>query len=174
MEIYIVDRDDNEIGTKEITTVDWTNDIYRASAIWLFNDDGEVLIAQRAFTKEHSPGTWGPSAAGIIEIGDWYENNILNEVKEEIGITLSTNDLIVGPKPLVKSENPNRQYFTQYFFARYNGEAEKLTLQEDEVAAVKWINTEELLVAAQTDPDTYSDIRPAIINALKDHEAYNA
>jgi len=55
MRVVTVDADDKPIGIKlreDITR----DDLYRASAIWITNPRDEILIAQRAFVKKHSPG----------------------------------------------------------------------------------------------------------------------
>ena len=166
MDIIVVNEKDEILEMKEIGTFDWQREIYRVSGLWFFNDRGEVLSAQRAFSKEQSPGTWGPSVAGIVEPHETYLSNILKETEEEVGIHLTAKDLIEGPKELVHNTNPDRQYFLQWFFAYQNIPGEELVLQEDEVAAVKWVHPEELLAALAKDPQTYSDISPDVLEAI--------
>ena len=166
MEIYIVDKDDSELCTKQIEDVDWANEIYRSASIWLYNTDGEVLIAQRAHDKIQSPGCWGPSAAGIVESHETYEENILNETKEELGVSLLATDLIPGSKEFIKGTNPDRTYFTQYFFSTNSQPADSFTVQEDEVVAVKWISVSKLIQSSQEHPDQYVDIIPKVLEQI--------
>ena len=79
--ITIVNEEDEIIGHKDRTSLDHETDIYRVAALWLTNSTGEVLIAQRALSKESSPGKWGPAAAGTVEEGETYESNIVKEVE---------------------------------------------------------------------------------------------
>ncbi len=86
--VIIVDENDKIIGYKERNDRN-QNDIIRIAGIWIENEKGEVLIAQRSFRKVNNPGKLGPAAAGTLEVGETYESNILKEVEEEIGISLS-------------------------------------------------------------------------------------
>ena len=116
MKIIIVDEDDNEVGVKTYDEIDYATDIYRVSAVWINNSKGEVLLAQRAFDKKHSPGALGPSAAGTLEVGETYDENIIQEIKEEIGISLNIEELTKGPKTFTHGQNPDRRYFTQWYY----------------------------------------------------------
>ena len=63
-------KDRNDRSPEEIT---------RITSLWLGNEKGEVLLAQRAFNKKTSPGLWGPAAAGSVEKGETYDSNIIKE-----------------------------------------------------------------------------------------------
>ena len=63
-DIIIVDENDNIIGHKKRGTLD-KKDIYRVSALWIQNPKGDILLAQRKFTKKHHPGRWGPAAESV-------------------------------------------------------------------------------------------------------------
>lgn len=166
MDIIIVDELDTQIGTKAIDTVDWKNDIYRVSGVLISNAHGEILIAQRAFTKEHSPGAWGPSAAGIVEAHETYERNILKETTEELGITLDPHALTVGPKKLVARPNPDRRYFMQWHFVYSDIALHSFTLQKEEVADIKWISQGDLLEGLKTTPDIFADLYADVITLI--------
>ena len=86
--VIVVDKNNNIIGSKYRDELQ-SNDIIRVVGVWIENEKGEVLIAQRSFNKKHDPGKWGPAVAGTLEEGESYALNILKEVKEEIGISLS-------------------------------------------------------------------------------------
>ena len=54
--IPLVNEQDEIIGYKERAEIK-TEDIYRVSALRITNSQGEILVAQRAFTKKNNPGT---------------------------------------------------------------------------------------------------------------------
>ncbi|MEI7562268.1 MAG: hypothetical protein WCJ39_00675 [bacterium] len=54
--IPVVNEQDEIIGYKERSEIQ-KEDIYRVTALWITNNKGEILIAQRAFTKRNNPGT---------------------------------------------------------------------------------------------------------------------
>lgn len=145
----VVDDKDIVIGYKtrdEITD----GDIYRVSALWLTNSQGEVLLAQRALSKDHHPGKWGPAAAGTVEANESYEDNIKKEAYEELG--LENISFVTGPKHLVRGKWP---HFGQWFYAQVDKSASDFKLQQSEVAAVRWFTMLELKQDMLAHPEIY-------------------
>lgn len=137
--VVVVDENDEILGYKD--RADRSDDIIRISVLWLINPKKEVLIAQRALTKKHSPGLWGISVAGTVEEGETYASNIIKEAQEEIGIVITEDKLIVGPKVLVNDEH---RYFAQVYFYESDTTAESFAIQKDEVEQVRWISVPDL------------------------------
>ena len=81
----IVDENDNIIAQKERANIK-PEDIYRVAALWVTNSKGDILLAQRALSKKHDPGKWGPAVAGTVEERETYRANIIKETSEEIGL----------------------------------------------------------------------------------------
>ncbi len=106
--IVIVNDQDEVIAHKERGTLT-KDDIYRVSALWVKNSRGDILLAQRKFTKSHDPGKWGPAVAGTVGEGETYKQNIIKEAEEEIG--LRAIKPIPGPKVRMAGEY---NYFDQW------------------------------------------------------------
>ncbi len=136
----IVDKNDNLIGHKSKEEFDPSCDIYRATGLWLRNSKGEVLLAQRSPKKANSGGKWGPAVGGTVENDETYEDNIIKEAQEEIG--LSGVKFTPGKKYYI--EAAGRKFFATYFYATIDREAEYFEL-EDAVEAVKWVDESWLL-----------------------------
>src|SRR3989338_10763955 len=85
MRIPIVNEQDEIIGYKDRKDRNKV-DIARITGLWLWNEKGEALLAQRSFNKKMHPGMWGPAVAGTVEEGETYESNIIKESEEEIGL----------------------------------------------------------------------------------------
>lgn len=149
--IVIVNDQDEVIGHKERGTIVQA-DIYRVSALWVTNSRGDILLAQRKFTKKHDPGKWGPAVAGTIDQGETYESNIVKEAEEEIGLTNVKPAL--GPKRRVTGEH---NYFCQWYTLVIDKPADDLVIQEDEVEQVKWFTRSELEGELHEHPERYLD-----------------
>ncbi len=150
--VIIVDENDVEIGLAERDQ--WEiGAIHRVSALWLTNSKGEVLLAKRALVKRHQPGKWGPAAAGTIEEGETYDSNIVKEAEEEIGVTLSLEQLRKGPK-ILKGPDDNRR-FIQWYIGTAEVALEDLKLQDDEVSEARWVPLPELLSWMKERPDDF-------------------
>jgi isopentenyl-diphosphate delta-isomerase len=150
MKIVVVDEMDNPIGVEEREIVDKKKSWYRVSALWIVNSKGEILLARRAYSKKHHPGKWGPAVAGIVEEGETYEDNIVKEAEEELGI--SHIKLELGPK--TKTEDFHK-HFTQWFVGCLDWQESEFTISEDEVAEIKWFSQTKLQEALKNDPDEF-------------------
>lgn len=147
--IVIVNENDEIIAHKERGTL-IHSDIYRVSALWVKNSKGDILLAQRQFTKSHDPGKWGPAVAGTVDEGETYEQNIVKEAEEEIG--LKNIRPIPGPKVRMTGEY---NYFDQWYTLVIDKAAEKFTIQEEEVEQVKWFARAELEKELREHPENY-------------------
>ncbi len=147
--VTVVNQRDEIIGYKFDEDL-LPTDIYRVSTLWLTNSKREVLLAQRAFSKSHDPGKWGPAVAGTIEEGETYEQNIVKEIEEEIGITEIM--LKLGSKLERKAKY---HYFVQWFFATLDKPADSFKIQKSEVEQVKWFSKKELISELKKNPEKF-------------------
>ena len=158
MRIPIVNEQDEIIGYKDGKDRN-TIDITRITALWLWNEKGEALLAQRGLKKKLNPGLWGPAVAGTVEEGETYESNILKEMEEEIGLRNVIPTL--GPK---LRRNTSHSYFVQWFFATINSDY-PLVKQDSEVESIKWFSKEELFKLFEVKPEIF-------LKSLKDTAIY--
>ncbi|MFZ2188805.1 MAG: NUDIX domain-containing protein [Candidatus Moraniibacteriota bacterium] len=147
--IIIVDENDEVIGSRERGTTS-EEDICRVSALWLTNSRGEILIAKRHRNKFYHPGTWGPAVAGTVEVGELYEDNIIKEAKEELG--LESIKPKIGPKIRVDDVHP---FFLQWYVLTVDKTLDEFELQSDEVEGVDWISPEELEKQLKEQPEKF-------------------
>ena len=163
--VIVVDKNNNIIGAKYRSELDEKKDIIRVSGIWIENEKGEILLAQRSFHKKHDAGKWGPAAAGTNDEGETYLSNILKEVKEEIGISLSEHQIeFLG----TYFEETSHKYFVGLFYAKINSQT-KFKLQKEEVEAVKWISWSDLEKDILKNSDRYLlSLERGIMKRIKD------
>lgn len=151
VKVIIVNEKDEQIGLKERKDIK-KNEMYRVSALWITNSKGEILLAQRAFTKKNSPGKWGPACAGTIEEGETYESNIVKEAEEELGLKN------IPPKkgPKIKNDEGEHIYFCQWFILNKNLNIKDLKIQKDEVEQVGWFKKEKILKNILEHPENFT------------------
>lgn len=148
MKILIVNEQDEIIGYKDRKDRN-TVDITRITALWLWNEKGEALLAQRAFSKSINPGLWGPAVAGTVEEGETYESNIIKEAEEEIGLK--------NLKPVLDQKlrrTTQHAYFVQWFTATIDSNY-PLVKQDSEVEAFKWFSENELMNLLEAKPEIF-------------------
>ena len=97
----------------------------------VFNSRGELLIQQRSPNKRAYPGYWDVSAAGAVRAGETGREAAMRETREELGLTLE----LCG-SAAVTLAFPHG--FDDFFLTRADVPLSALTVQEEEVAAVRW------------------------------------
>lgn len=147
--IIIVSESDKIICHKDRTKIS-QEDIYRVSALWITNSKGDILLAKRALTKKHDPGKWGPAVAGTVEECESYQDNIIKEVEEEIG--LKNIHPLLGPKLRVSGQH---NFFTQWYLLNVDREIDQFQIRTEEVAGLKWFSKKELLANLKSSPELF-------------------
>ena len=137
-DLYTIDR----VITNRVITRgdDIPKDLYHLVVhVCIFNTKNQMLIQQRQTFKEGWPNMWDVTVGGSAMIGENSRQAAMREVAEEIGLKI---DLENTPPVITK-------YFSEGFDDIYILEKEidisKLTLQYEEVQAVKWAGIEEIL-----------------------------
>lgn len=59
----------------------------KVAVLWIVNEDYEVLLAERAHHKAQDPGVWGAAAVAKLEPGENFDDAVVRETKEELGLT---------------------------------------------------------------------------------------
>jgi len=160
MLVPVVDENDVVIGMKERDALA-PGDICRVSALWLANSHGEVLIARRALEKKSGPGLWSCAAAGVVDGEETYEENMIRETQEEIGLTLLPEELTPGVKVR------RSRIFLQWYFATKDVAITDLSLQKEEVMDARWISVPELQAWIERAPDEFVESYIEFFNSLK-------
>ena len=148
--IPVVDEEDNVLEYKRRGDIK-KEDIYRVSALWIENSKGQVLLAQRAFSKKNDPGKWGPAVAGTVEKAETYESNIQKETEEELGIT---DIKLTMPFKKIRHTGEHN-FFVQYFLAIIDKEINEFNFDKREVNEIKWFDKKKLKEKIRQYPDVF-------------------
>jgi len=106
--------------------------------ICLFNDKDEMLIQQRQSAK-HFPNMWDLTVGGQVSAGETSRQGIQRELKEELGIDMDMSEIL----PTLSV--PFKDGFDDIYIVRKNISLDELTLQKEEVQAVKWASETDIL-----------------------------
>ncbi len=118
---------------------------YREVICLVINNKGEVLLQQRSANKKDKPLEW-EVCTGHVSSGELPEEAVMRELKEEVDLNVTKNDLI-PLKTLKIKEKINSRYhyaFSYIFLVKTNKEIKDFKLQEEEVSNIKYIKIEEL------------------------------
>lgn len=107
--------------------------------VCIFNSNGEMLIQQRQLFKEGWPNMWDVTVGGSAVSGDTSQMAAERETLEEIGLALD----LENARPTMTMNFG--QGFDDIYLIEKDVDIEALSLQYEEVQAVKWATREEIL-----------------------------
>lgn len=130
---------------------------HRTSHVWLVrkkNETVQVLLQKRAAIKSF-PGCYDISSAGHIPVGEDFIPSALRELKEELGISATAEELLCcGDRKIIwddvffGNEYHDRQY-TRVFVLWKDLEETDFRLQQEEVDSVRWMDLTECMQAVE-------------------------
>ncbi len=86
-QLILVDRDDNEAGfLSKAACHDGDGQLHRAFSIFLFNENGELLLQQRAAGKRLWPGFWSNTCCSHPRRGESIELASERRLDDELNI----------------------------------------------------------------------------------------
>ena len=114
--------------------------------VWIFTEEGNILIQKRSKKKELNPGVWDVSVAGHIKFNENIKKAAKRETLEETGININTEDLLkIG---VYRSINIHPTAIDKEFFHTYLLKIDKnsinLDFKNNEVDDLKFISIEEM------------------------------
>ncbi|RSK40315.1 NUDIX hydrolase [Mangrovimonas spongiae] len=143
--IDIVTKDGQPTGKTALKSVIHKKGYHHNTAhLWLYTTAGEILLAQRSFTKVICPGLWDVSVAGHVDAGETTEQAIIRETQEEINLTLQQSDLHkIGVFPCFQTYDNGiiDNEFHHTFIAELRVPLKQLKPQADEVESLKLVST---------------------------------
>ena len=114
--------------------------------VWIFTEEGNILIQKRSKKKELNPGVWDVSVAGHIKFNENIKKAAKRETLEETGININTKDLLkIG---VYRSINIHPTAIDKEFFHTYILKIDKnsidLDYKNNEVDDLKFISIVEM------------------------------
>ncbi|MDO6739041.1 NUDIX domain-containing protein [Wenyingzhuangia sp. 2_MG-2023] len=146
--IDIVNLEGQPTGNACLKSFAHQNGILHASVhIWLYTKDQKILVQKRKNTKETFPGLWDISVAGHIGTGETTLQAAVREIAEEIGCIMPTNHLNylrIWEDKHYHSNGITDHEIHHIYVGELTLSLEQLTPQQEEVAAIKFIDINEL------------------------------
>ena len=102
--------------------------------IFIENSQGEFLIQKTSSSRNSVFATTG----GHVTFGSSFEDTIINEVKEELGIDI-TNENFIEVNTYIRD-----YYIQKVYYLKKDIDKNTITIQEDEVEYVEWLSKEKI------------------------------
>ncbi len=141
MEIWdLYTKDRTKTGQTMIRGEQTPNGFYRLVVhICIFNSEGDMLIQQRQPFKAGWSNMWDLTVGGSAVSGDTSQTAAEREVLEEIGCRISFQD--IRPALTINFHDG----FDDMYLIQKDLEISQLTLQCEEVQAVRWASKDEII-----------------------------
>ncbi len=90
--VILVTETDVELGEAPKLEVHRTGQLHRAFSVFIFDDQGRLLLQRRALRKYHSPGLWSNSCCGHPRPGERTSDAARRRLNEEMGLDCYLTD----------------------------------------------------------------------------------
>lgn len=102
--------------------------------IFIENSNGEFLIQKTSKSRENVYATTG----GHVSYGSTFKETVINEVKEELEIDISNDDIIEMNTYI------REKVIQKVFYLKKDININDITIQEDEVEKVEWLSKKQI------------------------------
>ncbi|MFD5118610.1 isopentenyl-diphosphate Delta-isomerase [Streptomyces sp. NPDC058385] len=144
--LELVDEDGRTIGTAEkLSAHQAPGQLHRAFSVFLFDEQGRLLLQQRALGKYHSPGVWSNTCCGHPYPGEAPFAAAARRTFEELGVSPS----LLAEAGTVRYNHPDpdsglvEQEFNHLFVGMVQA---PLRPDPSEVGGTAYVTAEELAV----------------------------
>lgn len=167
--IQIVDENGNYTG--QIMDKEEAHDknlLHNEIAVFIINDNKQVLLQKRSANKRFHPNKWA-LCAGHVDADESLETAALRELKEEVGIDISLENL----RPFAEREFTIRDFnshITYFYYTKSNKSENDFIIQEEELSEVKWFDIYKVIdmIKANDKNIVFKENRLYIFEALKE------
>ena len=147
--LNLYDKEGNLTNEKGIRG-EKTNKLIGIVLIFIENSKGEFLIQKTSPSRESVYATTG----GHVSYGSTFEETAINEVKEELGIDI-TNDNIILMNTYIRE-----RVIQKIFYLKKDISINDITIQEDEVETIEWLSKEKINELIENNEFRASNIEP--------------
>lgn len=140
--------------------------LHRAFSVFLFNDNGEMLLQKRAASKYHSPNQWTNACCSHPRDGETYKDAALRRLNEELGITADIEEKFHFIYKADVGQGLWEHELDYVFVGNFDGEFQ---LNSDEVSEVRYISLEKLEREIKENPENFTEWFKIILKEYKQH-----
>ena len=164
--VVLVNEKDEKIGLMPKMEAHEKALLHRAFSVFVFNDNNELMIQQRALHKYHSPGLWTNTCCSHQRDG---ENNIdagKRRLQEEMGFSTDLKETISFIYKAPFDNGLTEHEYDHMLVGKFNDEP---NINPDEVAAWKWMTMEAVEKDMKSNPAIYTEWFKIIFDKFQEH-----
>ncbi|MCL1668801.1 isopentenyl-diphosphate Delta-isomerase [Elizabethkingia ursingii] len=164
--VVLVNPNDDVLGVMEKMQAHQNGLLHRAFSVFLFNQEGKMLLQQRSATKYHSPDKWTNACCSHPRENETYLDGAKRRIHEELGINCELEEKFHFIYKADVGQGLWEHELDHVFIGNYNGEYQ---LNPDEVSAIRFVTMEELDEEIANKPELFTEWFKIIWDEYRHH-----
>jgi isopentenyl-diphosphate delta-isomerase len=164
--VILVNERDEQIGLMPKMEAHQKAILHRAFSVFVFNENNELMLQQRALHKYHSPGLWTNTCCSHQRDGESSIEAGTRRLQEEMGfvtpLTETTSFIYKAPFDNGLTEHE----FDHVMVGHYNDDP---NINPDEVNDWKWMPMEDVKKDIKSNPENYTAWFKIIFDKFYEH-----
>lgn len=151
--VILVDINDEPIGLMEKMAAHEQALLHRAFSVFIFNDNNEIMLQQRAASKYHSPLLWTNTCCSHQRAGETNIQAGKRRLQEEMGFEVELTELFHFIYKAPFENGLTEHELDHVMIGKYNDEP---NINKNEVESWKWMSIDAIKSDMQENPDDYT------------------
>jgi isopentenyl-diphosphate delta-isomerase len=165
-QVILVNENDEQIGLMPKMEAHEKAVLHRAFSVFVFNDDNELMLQQRALDKYHSPGLWTNTCCSHQRDGESNIDAGKRRLQEEMGFVTELKESISFIYKAPFDNGLTEHEYDHVLLGAYN---DAPIINPEEVADWKWMPLEAVKNDIIKAPETYTEWFKIIFQKFYDH-----
>ena len=151
--VVLVDEQDNQLGIMPKIEAHEKAVLHRAFSIFIFNDNGELMLQQRAADKYHSPLLWTNTCCSHQRDGETSLAAGKRRLQEEMGFVCDLKEVFWFVYKVPFNNGLTEHELDHVMVGTYNRNP---NINKEEVASYKWMSLEDVKNDMKENPQRYT------------------
>lgn len=164
--VILVNEEDEQIGLMPKIEAHQKGLLHRAFSVFIFNDQEELMLQQRAENKYHSPGLWTNTCCSHQRNGESNIDAGMRRLEEEMGFRTSLTELTSFIYKTPFDNGLTEHEFDHILVGKYNTDPE---INRKEVHSWKWMALEAIKEDMGIQPELYTSWFKIIFDKFYQH-----
>lgn len=152
-QVILVNENDEKLGLMPKQEAHVKGVLHRAFSVFIFNNNKELMLQQRALHKYHSPGLWTNTCCSHQRDGESNLEAGRRRLSEEMGFVADLKETISFIYKAPFDNGLTEHELDHILIGNFEDDP---NINEDEVASWKWIDIEILKKDIKTNPEIYT------------------
>ncbi|PTM06804.1 MAG: isopentenyl-diphosphate delta-isomerase [Bacteroidetes bacterium] len=151
--VILVNEHDEQIGLMPKIEAHVKAVLHRAFSVFIFNDNNELMLQQRAISKYHSPGLWTNTCCSHQRDGETNIEAGKRRLQEEMGFVTNLKETISFIYKAPFDNGLTEHELDHIMVGHFNKEP---NINPDEVESWKWMNINDVKDDISLHPENYT------------------